>query len=172
MRLQRKYAQLICKRNELDLIMYGTYLESSQLRISLKWILVALYRYKCSIDVFGKEGLYGIIGYMRKVTNRNIFFDECEDDIAMLKLLRKYMLLFKNWGTILGENWNCLAQASSLFVALHTLGFDVELVVGKFVYCASDKFEFHSWVEYKGVPVNDKQSVYERCIVVYRYNNI
>ena len=168
MKLLKKLRKNYCKRSDLDKIMYGNNSAYSMDLIPIFWILLAMVRYKKAMFIFEKEGLKGILGYVQqkiRMSRTNI------TDVKKLQSIRRYMVLFRFMGKIYHENWNCLAQACSLFVALYTLGFDIDLVIGNFIYCASQNFDFHAWVEICGEPINDKRSVYERCVVIYRYSS-
>ena len=80
------------------------------------------------------------------------------------------MLLFRIVGKLFHEDWNCLEQACTLMAALTSMGYRTKIVIGKFVYYASEAFDFHAWVEYEGCVVNDTESVYERCVPIWEYS--
>ena len=164
-KLKRNY----CKQSELDKIMFGSNIVSSKEKLPVLWVVLAMWRYKIAMYIFRKRGLKGIVSYVQQKSRLDKKHEHSSNN---LQYIRRYMTLFRFWGKLYRENWNCLAQASSLFVALYTLGFDIDLVIGKFVYCASESFDFHAWVEICGEPINDKRSVYERCIVIYRYRAV
>lgn len=157
-----------CGYDELNKIMFGDQLEHCSVRVAIKWVGIALFRYIKVIRIYHKGGLIGVIGYIHtKEYNKNLDWDALSDN-QKVYLMRRYMIFFRICGKIFRESWNCLLQACTLFTALYTIGFEVDLVIGKFVYFASENYQFHAWVEYKGIPINDKGSVYERCLIVYR----
>ena len=160
--------RVYCDKGKLNRILHGNSFIPERYFVPLWKTPVAVHRYIRMIFIYKKNGFKGAIQYLKSVHPHS----KAQESVSVQQLYsaRQAMLIFRLIGKLFHEDWNCLEQACTLMVALASMGYSTKIVIGKFLYHASESFDFHAWVELGEFIVNDTESVYERCEPIWKYS--
>ena len=156
------YGKEICK------LMYGTLDLSNLAKLNFLDFIIGLLKALECRKLYCKYGIIKSINFIENNTRRNKQRNRNIDKYSMVFKMRKMMVLHNNVCKFFKKSSNCLENSISLCCFLSYLGLEPELVIGKTINYVNPEFNFHAWVEYEGITINDTMGVFEMYDSVYK----
>lgn len=151
---------------EIYKIIYENLKTPIKIHINYFCLLYSMYKaFKCR-KIFKTKGTEATINCILNLKKRKL--NVCSDIDHTLLKMRKIMVIHNILCKFFKKAYNCLEDSISLSACLVYLGFDVELVIGKSVNYVNQFYDFHAWITYKDIPINDTKQVLEIFYPVYR----
>lgn len=143
---------------------YDASISSGMNPFNLLWALTKSFRCR---RIYKEEGLNKSIQYITRCSKEKEHA-KCMNRDMIVYQMRKVMVTHNLVCRLFKKTFNCLENSLSLAACLVSLGYHVQLIIGKSTNYVNRFFDFHAWVSFEGQPVNDTGQVLEMYVPVLK----
>lgn len=147
---------------EILRIIYSDNYTPQKIKFNLHNILNAYLKYLKTRRIFKQKNTLSALQYIEKIVSPKINFCNSDDKIYNARRVIHIIDILDFWH----KKPLCLEYSLCLCAALITLGFPLELYIGRALNYVG-KYEFHSWLEIDETTINFRINYKELYNIVY-----